>query len=31
VLYRESLMGHSIDPSFVRDVRGFVRTAATSS
>jgi phospholipase/carboxylesterase len=31
VLYRESLMGHSIDPSFVRDVRSFVRTAATSS
>jgi phospholipase/carboxylesterase len=28
VLYRESLMGHSIDPSFVRDLRGFVRTAA---
>jgi phospholipase/carboxylesterase len=29
VLYRESLMGHAIDPEFVRDLRPFVRVAAT--
>ena len=29
VLYRESLMGHEIDPEFVRDLRAFVRTAGT--
>jgi phospholipase/carboxylesterase len=31
VLYRESLMGHAIDPEFVRDLRAFVRAAATFS
>jgi phospholipase/carboxylesterase len=31
VLYRESPMGHAIDPGFVRDLRPFVRSAATFS
>jgi phospholipase/carboxylesterase len=31
VLYRESPMGHAIDPAFVRDVRQFLRSAATFS
>ena len=31
VLYRESPMGHSIDPGFVLDLRPFVRSAATFS
>ena len=31
VLYRESPMGHAIDPGFVRDVRPFLRSAATFS
>jgi phospholipase/carboxylesterase len=31
VLYRESLMGHAIDPEFVRDLQAFVRAAATFS
>jgi phospholipase/carboxylesterase len=31
VLYRESLMGHAIDPEFVADLRPFVRAAATFS
>jgi phospholipase/carboxylesterase len=30
VLYRESAMGHSIDPDFVADLRPFVHSAATS-
>ena len=29
VLYRESLMGHAIDPEFVRDLQAFVRAAGT--
>jgi phospholipase/carboxylesterase len=31
LLYRESPMGHAIDPEFVRDVREFLRPAATFS
>jgi phospholipase/carboxylesterase len=31
VLYRESPMGHSIDPGFVSDLRAFLRSAATFS
>ena len=31
VLYRESPMGHSIDPGFVSDLRPFLRSAATFS
>jgi phospholipase/carboxylesterase len=31
VLYRESPMGHAIDPAFVRDVRQFLRAATTFS
>lgn len=31
VLYRESPMGHAIDPGFVRDLRPFLRSAATFS
>jgi len=31
VLYRESPMGHAIDPGFVRDLRPFLHAAATFS
>jgi phospholipase/carboxylesterase len=31
VLYRESPMGHSIDPGFVSDLRPFLRSASTFS
>jgi len=31
VLYRESPMGHAIDPGFVSDLRAFLRSAATFS
>jgi phospholipase/carboxylesterase len=31
VLYRESPMGHAIDPGFVSDLRPFLRSAATFS
>ena len=31
VLYRESPMGHAIDPQFVSDLRPFLRSAATFS
>jgi phospholipase/carboxylesterase len=31
VLYRESPMGHALDPAFVRDLRGFVANATTFS
>ena len=31
VLYRESPMGHAIDPQFVSELRPFLRSAATFS
>jgi phospholipase/carboxylesterase len=31
VLYRESPMGHAIDPGFVSDLRPFLRSASTFS